>query len=85
MVLIIRKKSSVLTNLYDFNVKGFSFETLDFFLKRRIDGELFEKCSGISRCRDSVSQYEDYEEFKEHGLGCMIMKEEALQVYVVPG
>lgn len=31
MVLTIRKKSSVLTNLYDFCVKGFSFETLDFF------------------------------------------------------
>lgn len=31
MVLTIRKKSSVLTNLCDFSIKGFSFETLDFF------------------------------------------------------
>lgn len=40
-----------------------------------IDRELFEKCRRISWCRDLVSQYEDYEKFKEHGLGCMIMKE----------
>lgn len=42
---------------------------------RMIDRELFEKCRKISWCRDLVSQYDTYEMYEMHGLGCVILKD----------
>lgn len=40
-----------------------------------IEEEWFEKCREISWCRDFVSLYSDYEMYRKHGLGVLILKD----------
>lgn len=39
-----------------------------------VDRELFFRCREIPWCRDWVAQYKDYELYREHGLGAVILK-----------
>ena len=40
-----------------------------------MDQELFHRCREIPWCRDWVAQYKDYELYREHGLGAVILKD----------
>lgn len=40
-----------------------------------IDERLFYRCKEIQWCRDWVSQYDKYEDYKKHGLGAVILKD----------
>lgn len=42
---------------------------------RRMDRELFRRCGEIPWCRDWVAQYKDYELYREHGLGVVVLKD----------
>lgn len=40
-----------------------------------MDESLFLRCREISWCRDWVAQYRDYGQYREHGLGAVILKD----------
>ena len=40
-----------------------------------LDQDLFFRCKKIPWCRDWVAQYKDYERYKEHGLGAVIVRD----------
>lgn len=42
---------------------------------KMIDEEWFYRCREISWCRDFVSLYRDFEMYREHGLGVLILKD----------
>lgn len=42
---------------------------------KMMDEKLFLRCGKIPWCRDWVSQYEDYELYREYGLGVVILKD----------
>ena len=42
---------------------------------KMMDEECFFKCREISWCRDFVSQYRDYEQYQNCGLGAVILKD----------
>lgn len=42
---------------------------------KMMDEELFWRCKEIGWCRDWVSQYPDYKDYKNHGLGVVIIKD----------
>lgn len=39
-----------------------------------MDEQLFWQCKDIDWCRDWVAQYEDYEQYRNHGLGAIILR-----------
>lgn len=45
---------------------------------KMIEEDLFYKCREKSWCRDFVSQYADYEKYKKHGLGAVILKDDEI-------
>ncbi len=42
---------------------------------RQIDEELFRRCLEIPWCRDLVAQYRDYAQYREYGLGMVILRD----------
>lgn len=44
------------------------------YVLQMIDEKLFRHCREIDWCRDWVSQYEDYPQYREYGLGAVILK-----------
>ena len=42
---------------------------------KKMDEELFLRCREISWCRDWVWLYRDYAQYREHGLGAVILKD----------
>lgn len=42
---------------------------------KMMDETLFFRCREIGWCQDWVSQYEDYETYRKHGLGVVILKD----------
>lgn len=47
----------------------------DEFTIKMMDEELFWRCKEIDWCRDWVSQYPDYDMYRKHGLGAIILKD----------
>ena len=42
---------------------------------KEMDEDLFHRCLEISWCRDWVALYRDYAQYREHGLGAVILKD----------
>lgn len=47
----------------------------DDYTMKIMDEELFWRCREISWCRDWVSQYDNYEMYRDYGLGVVILKD----------
>lgn len=45
------------------------------FELKGMDEGLFLRCREIPWCRDWVSQYQDYAQYREHGLGAVVLKD----------
>lgn len=43
-----------------------------------IDEELFHRCMSTEWCRDGVANYPDYDLYRQHGLGVVILKEKEI-------
>ena len=45
---------------------------------KMIDESIFRQCKDLAWSRDLVSQYDDYTEYQDHGLGVVILKEDEI-------
>ena len=45
---------------------------------RFIDEELYNRCMQTDWCRDGVANYPDYEQYRQYGLGVVILKDDAI-------
>lgn len=71
----IKKEQDIFDqNMLQEVVKGLPAE----YTMKMLEEDCFKRCKEQEWCRDWVSQYANYEEYKQHGLGVVLLKEDEI-------